>query len=86
VHKKEPMIYYHFNELCCSFVSNFPLLIEESLVMRSFIDNAYENTKAFLWAQIPIYALIFVLPHFIQMFGELEGGWAKVCLSIAMFG
>jgi len=86
--KEEPGVitYNKFHELISSYTLNFPKSIEESLVIRSYIDDCFNKNKYYHYIMIAVYIGMFVTPYFIQLFADLEARSALICLSIAMLG
>jgi len=69
------------------YTVSYPEDIEFCEKIQVIIDYKFNNkTMKYFTREIMIYMILFVIPFFIQVFGGLEGNWARGFLIITWIG
>jgi len=65
---------YRLGKLVLNWIYNYLEDFEQCDKIKSFIDFQFdEYTEAYFYKVITFYVLAFIVPYYVQLFGELEG-------------
>jgi len=81
------MNHYQLGLMVSSYVDNFSTEIESSDKIRSIIDYTFETkTLSYFYKQISVFVILFAVPFFLVLFGNLPDTANRVMLSVALVG